>query len=435
VPQQKILDGRLKIEVVEGYIAKVDLEDDAPAPSYPVRETMSDLQDRRPAKASDLESALLRLNDLPGLSFRAVLSPLSDPGQEGGVMLTLIPERKQGGGQISFDNFGSRFLGPYETSLTYAASFLPLQQTVMSVITSLPFRELQNAAIDHTIALTPSLSVHFNGGLTHAEPGDTLKLFEIDSRSRTLGGTLTWQWVRQRENNFSVLAGVDGRNTDTDILGTALTRDRIRCLRLGISYDSSDSWQGENVLSLTLGHGLSILGASKKGELNVSRAGAAPDFSKTSLTVSRLQHISPAWNILASGAAQIASAPLYSAEQFGYGGAAFGRAYDSSEITGDEGAEGSFELRYIALDPGPDMTVVPFGFYDIGMVQAKLDSVAGRESGTSAGVGLRFSTKSGFSGNAALAFPLTRAEDAPIYGDNGAAPRFMLQLSYAFAGF
>jgi len=175
VPQQKILDGQLRIEVVEGYIAKVDLNDDAAAPSYPLRETMSDLLDRRPAKASDLESALLRLNDLPGLSFRAVLSPLSDPGQEGGVMLTLIPERKPGGGQISFDNFGSRFLGPYVSSAVYSGSLLPLQQTLISVITSVPFREFQNAAIDHSFALTPSLSMHFNGGLTHAEPGDTLK--------------------------------------------------------------------------------------------------------------------------------------------------------------------------------------------------------------------------------------------------------------------
>jgi len=90
-------------------------------------------------------------------------------------MLTLIPERKPCGGQISFDNFGSRFLGPYESSAVYSGSLLPLQQTLISVITSVPFRKFQNAAIDHSFALTPSLSMHFNGGLTHAEPGDTLK--------------------------------------------------------------------------------------------------------------------------------------------------------------------------------------------------------------------------------------------------------------------
>ena len=137
-------------------------------------------------------------------------------------------------------------------------------------------------------------------------------------------------------------------------------------------------------------------------------------------------------NFMAIGqlSGQYASGPLFSAEEFGYGGQAFGRAYDPSEITGDHGIAASLELRYLGFDPWEGITFAPYTFYDIGKVWN--EDVGGvDESGSSAGLGMRLSHSSGLSDNLGPAWPLCREISAPIYG-NGKNPRVLFQLSYTF---
>ena len=61
----------------------------------------------------------------------------------------------------------------------------------------------------------------------------------------------------------------------------------------------------------------------------------------------RLHHtISKDWDISLFVAGQHADGGLVSAEEFGAGGARYGRAYDYSEISGDDGAAAAIELRH-----------------------------------------------------------------------------------------
>jgi hemolysin activation/secretion protein len=214
-------------------------------------------------------------------------------------------------------------------------------------------------------------------------------------------------------------------------------------LRLGFTYQLADLWNGQNGLNGTLSQGLNILGASQQGQENLSRAGATPDFTKFNLDASRLQDITQDWSFLTALASQIASGPLYSSEQFGYGGQAYGRAYDNSEITGDQGINGSVELRYsgiapLSTEPPPGLSTVynvqpvPYGFYDIGAVwNMGSDQTMPYASGSSAGAGFRLLTDFGLSSNFGLGFPLTRRIANPIDG-NGKSPRYFMSLSYGF---
>jgi hemolysin activation/secretion protein len=435
VPGQHVRDGTLTIKVAEGYIGRVGFgEMKAPPDNYAVRSIIDGILANRPARATDLESALLRLNDLPGLSFRAVLSPADakDGLPEGAVLLTLLPSSEQGHGTIGFDNNGSRFLGPNEVSGAYSASLLPLQRTTLSVLSSTPDRELKYAYLDHAIAITPSLTVNLDGSFTQADPGYMLQLLDITSRSTWLSGGLTWQWIRQRQDNLAFKLSFDGRNTNSDILDTPLTRDRIRALRAGVSYNGTDRWSGTNTGDFTISRGLSVLGSSRKGDIDLSRGSAVPDFTTALLSVSRLQPIIGHWSLYTAATAQLASATLYSAEEFGYGGQSFGRAFDPSDLTGDDGADLAFELRYDRLDLGSRATVTPFTFYDIGTVWNKQDSAASRTSGSSAGAGLRFALLDAVTGSLGFAFPLIQAIQDPIYGQGRDGPRIMLQTSWHF---
>jgi hemolysin activation/secretion protein len=430
VPQQRIAGGQITIKVVEGYIGKVDMGGSMPE-RYIINKAIASLLEKKPVTAAEVESFLLRLNDLPGLSFRSVLSPISDAG-EGAVRLTLIPAKKENKGMISFDNASSRFLGPNEVFASYSANLLPLQQTTLSGLTSLPFDKLRYGTLNHRVVIAPDLSIDLTGGVTKAYPGYTLERFDINSHAYNLGALVTYQWIRQREENLAFTGGIDGRNVTSEILHTPLTRDHIRTVRAGANYEKLDDWKGDNTANFTLSQGINGLGASHEDDLNLSRAGAKPDFTKATLSLSRLQDITDNWSLLAAADGQLASGTLYSSEQFGYGGQAFGRAFDASEFTGDQGISGSLEMRYGGWSDWQPVSLQPYAFYDIGTVWNDADSQPKRKSASSAGFGMRFATSLHQSGNIGLAFPLLRDIGTPIYGGTSHSPRILLQFSQGF---
>jgi hemolysin activation/secretion protein len=430
IPPQHIKSGKLVIKVVEGAVGKVELEN-VINKNYVVQGFIKHLLAQKPLKADTLESFLLRLNDLPGFTFRAVLSPL-EKAPEGVVKLTLVPSKKDGRGAISFDNFGSRYLGPNELSASYSTSLIQLQQTTISGLTSIPVDSLHYMTLEHTAVIAPNITLGITGGITKAHPAYTLTPEDIKSTSNYLGVNFAWQWIRQRQENLSLKLTLDGRDTSSDILGTPLTRDYVRALRAGASYDLSDKWLGYNIVNFTFSHGVDILGSSKAGNANLSNPGATPDFSKAEFSFSRQQTIANNWLLVMAGSSQFSSGPLYSSEQFGYGGQVFGRAYDASEILGDDGVNGSLELDYNGIHKWESVNIIPYTFYDIGTVWGRSNLTSRHESGSSAGFGIKAASLVGSSGNLGVAWPLTRAVSTPIYDSNKQGPRIQLQVSQGF---
>ena len=432
VPEQHIKNGKITLKVVEGYIGEVELPPSL-AHSGVVRDFADRVTAQRPITTAVLESTLLRLNDLPGDSFRAVLSPMKDAQDEGeaAVKLTLVLTEKEGKGSITFDNYSSRYLGPHELSASYSKSILPLQQTSVSGVTSIPGNRMQYGTIDHSAVIAPDWTLDVNGGVTDAYPGYRLNDYEIDSKAISTGVSLNYQWERQREENLSFKLTFNTQDVSSDILGTPLTRDHIRALRLGASYDVSDAWKGYNTANLIVSQGLSVLSASHKDDLNLSRAGAEPDFTKLQLSLLRLQAITSDWSVMGSTSGQWASGILYSSEQFGYGGQSFGRAYDASDIIGDHGLEGTLEVRYGGFADLQPVSLQPYVFYDIGKVWSESPGQL-PTSGSSAGIGMRFLTRWQQTGNLGVAWPLTRPINDPLYGESATSPRILFQIGQDF---
>jgi hemolysin activation/secretion protein len=73
VPEQTITNGQARIQVIEGYIEKIELEG-APKPQLDRIEAIANnILVSRPLKTKDLERYLLLVNDLAGIDARAVL--------------------------------------------------------------------------------------------------------------------------------------------------------------------------------------------------------------------------------------------------------------------------------------------------------------------------------------------------------------------------
>lgn len=430
VPAQEINGGTVTIKVVEGYIAEVKMEDASLAERSLIQRLIKRIKAEKPLSAYGLESFMLQMNALPGEEFRAFVEPI-EGAEAGSTRLSLRPVEETGKGAVSFDNFGSRFLGPYQAAITYQDSFLPLQQTTFSALTSIPADELQYGAFGHVIPVYPDWTVELSGNYVTSAPGASLEADDIKSDSVALGFGINWQPIRQRQENLIASLELTGKNTNGDIWdNNPLTRDRIRAARGRLSYDTGDAWNGYNYITLGVNHGLGVLGASKAGDLHLSRAEAEPDFTAAQLNYTRQQAIYSNFMAIGQLFGQLASGPLFSAEEFGYGGQAFGRAYDPSEITGDHGIAASMELRYLGFDRWQEISLSPYTFYDIGKVWNE-DTGGIDETGSSIGLGMRVNHSSSLAGNLGLAWPLTREISNPIYG-NGKNPRILFQLSYGF---
>jgi hemolysin activation/secretion protein len=432
VPAQEIDEGIVHIRVAEGYVHDVQL--DAQATTNPLVVAWTErLRSERPLRLASMESLLLRLNDLAGQDYRAVLEKAIDPdAPEGAALLNVVTVEEHKEFRVGFDNFGSRYLGPYEANAQVVLPIIPNQKTTVSWLGSLPMDELKYGSITHSIPLSYDWAMDLNASRTDTHPGSILESQEIDSVSTGFGFGFSYQWKRQRNENILTRLSFDGRNTRSDLLKILpITRDQVRALRATTTYQRAHDAGDYDYASLTVSQGIDGFGASKAGDANLSRAEAKPDFSKIEAMYSHLQPLPQNFVGVVSLNGQFASGPLYSSEEFGYGGQSFGRAYDASEITGDHGVAAALELRYNGLKPWGGMHFAPYGFYDIGRVW---NDDAGQEkqaSGSSMGVGVRAATELGITANIGVAIPLTRDVDQPIYG-NGKSPRYMLQLTYEY---
>lgn len=418
VPAQKIDEGIIRIDVIEGHIAEVDIEGRNKNDKL-IQKIANNIVAQKPAKIKNLESNLLRLGDLYGISYNAVLD--KKPNMESGSVVLILKPRETVDHEIQLEtnNYGSKFVGPHRVSMSYDASFFDYNKTTLTGLAALPGgNELALASLNHNIQITPSLEMDFLLSKTKSRPGFTLKQSDIESNSFSWGMGFKWMPIRQRSRNFEIFARLDSLNSNTNTFGEALTRDKIRVFRTGLNYDQLDRFSGYNSFNLTLSRGISAFGASLKGDNNLSRSDADPNFTKLQASYARQQYLTNNVFLTFNLAAQLSSRSLFSSEEFGYGGINIGRAYDFSEITGDHGLSALLEFQYTGFKEVKGYKINPFLFYDIGKVWNKGSSTIDQISASSAGFGARVYGDSGLNIDATLAFPLTKSIDTPLYGNS-----------------
>jgi len=300
-------------------------------------------------------------------------------------------------------------------------------------VRSLPDDRLNYVVLSHLVPVWADVNFELSGSVTNVQPGYLLESLDVRSKSTNVSGAFSYQIMRTRQENLSTKLKFDARDTKSNTLGIEITHDIVRALRVGVDYDLVDSWLGYNVVNLTVSQGLDAFGADRQNSSKLSRAEAKPTFRKLEFSLARLQRVNNDWSFLARTSGQLASGALYSAEEFGYGGQAYGRAFDASELIGDQGINGSLELRYDALNQLEPFSFQPFAFYDAGVVTNFDTAQSARQTASSVGAGVRFNTKWDQSGNLTVAVPVGAYDAAtPIYGFNPSGPRISFQFTQRF---
>lgn len=433
---QKIENGVVTIQIVEGYVSEVEIQSNTAVRGTPelLKAYAKKVQGVKPLDRATLERYLLLTNDLPGVSARGVLRTAST-GEEGAAKLVVVLEQDQLEGSVSADNRGSRYLGRYQLAAVGASNstFRQFDRTTVRGITTGEFEEMRFFDVLHEEQIgTEGTKVQGRVAYTETHPGSSLDAFDIDGESTAVELQVRHPFLRSRTKNMTARAGFDYRNSETDVFNINVFDDQVRTAYVGLSSDFVDPGYGVNMVDVEVRRGLDVLGASGGG-INRSRPDGDAEFTSILAEISRSQDLTHGFSIYASAAGQYAFDPLLSSEEFILGGPKYGRAYDAAEITGDHGAAGSVEFRY-GQNPGYNLldSYQFYAFYDVGTVWDK-DTPAGlksRASLASAGGGVRLNVRDDLSTGLEVGVPLTR--DVAAEGNEGDNPRVFVNVIKRF---
>ncbi len=352
VPAQRIAEGRARLQVIEGYVDRVLFDGPgAPHATALVRAMGAKIARARPLDSETLERYLLLLGDLPGITARGVLRPSDMPGASD---LVIVLDRKPMDAVASFDNRGTRFVGPFQAS--FGASFNDTlgfnEQTNVRAIAATQWNELRSIGIAHDTSIgLEGTRGQISFQKSYVEPQFTLRDLRIESEQSSIGAGLSHPLIRSRGENLTLRSRFDIRNSrvEQDRGVTTLSEDRIRALRLGASYDRLDAelgLPGVSLFSAELSQGLNVLGARETGSATLSRTSGRSQFTKGTLEAQRVQTLGDGFAVLLSASAQYSFSNLLASEEFFFGGAQYGRGFDPGEISGDHGVATKVELQW-----------------------------------------------------------------------------------------
>ncbi|MCB2182574.1 MAG: hypothetical protein KQH63_11140 [Desulfobulbaceae bacterium] len=434
VPPQRIQNGIVQITIIEGFIDKVIIDGDHLDSRGFFEDYRTLILASKPLDNKILERCLLLANDLAGLTVKSILKPSEDVPGASSLILTI--ETKNINGSVSIDDRGTKSTGPFQNNWSVGENsfFRPYESTSVSYIMAggPSWDELSYYSFNHEEALTSSgLKLTLSGNYSRSKPGtEELEAIELKSKNTTLAAHLSYPFIRSRQQNLTATSRFTYRNSKSRILGDISSEDRLRILTLGINYDYADQYRGINQLVIEFSQGLGILNHTRNGNPYKTRADGHSDFSKITVQASRTQELPKNYSLYSALMMQGAATPLLSSEEAGFGGEQFGRAYDSSEITGDHLLAASVELRYLPQMEIPRVSYLQlYGFFDIGAVYeiSPDPGIPEEKNASSAGFGLRFGLTEYISGSLEIAKPLTR----PVTdeGDDGYDFRSFFRLT------
>ena len=430
VPPQTIKGGRIKLRVIEGFIDQVHIQSKKTGDEKLYAPYGDLIKESQPLNEKVLEKYMLLINDLPGVTAKSVLSP--SPKTQGASDLIIEIEHKLYDASVETDNRGTLYIGPQQfNASTRLNNALGQNEGITLQGASAPGdMNSGTVSISHPIGYQGT-TLNLSGAVTSTNPGYTLAQFDIKGVTHEYIAGVTRPFIRSRNENFSGTFKFDFFDTTrSDNLGGPMIEDRMRILRMSLLYQNADRFEGVNTLTTEISKGIDIFNTKPEGSPNMTRDGGNPLFFKQTFEATRVQRLTDIFDLYTAATGQKSPDNLLTSEAFGVGGASYGSAYDSSEITGNNGIAGRVELRANNPVHLPFQKFQPYGFYDIGKVwdPENTDPKSRIVSIASAGMGLRATLNDTISGSLEFAAPLTK----DIEAGHSMQPRLFSSLTAKF---
>ncbi|MBI5898859.1 MAG: ShlB/FhaC/HecB family hemolysin secretion/activation protein [Rhodocyclales bacterium] len=444
VPEQKISNGIVELQVLEGRLGKVRLNVDPAARvdrdlllSY-----ISGLQEGGQIEASEVERALFQIHDLRGIVATSSFAPGVTTGT---ADLTIhVAPAKKFDANFDFDANGSIYTGLHRAGAGIDVNGMFGRGEMVSVRASNAIDG--NLRFARASVLIPVGRWGTKIGAAYSDLNYRLgtSLFaalKVNGAAAVSSLTAIHPFIRSRNTNLLLIAQSDKREFyDIQLASGNVNLKKTDVYSLSLSGDFRDRLGGGGINVFNVAY---TLGELKFGNAALEAADASGRrtkglYGKTNVTVSRLQAIADRLAFYGSYSQQFTNKNLDPSEKISLGGPNAVRAYPQGEGAGDNGYFATLELRYrLPLEESLPGSMVLAGYYDFGRAllikQPSAADIAGNAERlrriAGPGVGLNWEVPSNWYLRATLAFRDTTKATADHLLRY---PRFFLQFSKFF---
>jgi hemolysin activation/secretion protein len=425
IPPQNIVDGMIRIDILEAKMGEVIIDQAEPNKTLRV-----DLENAKLyfGKTSDgtqfidtkpLERSLILLNELPGVRADGEFAPGKNVGESD--YRVLVSDGPSFTGQAVLSNNGSYSIGVAQGIVNMFLNNISGfgDQAPLDVVKSWGSSYGQ---LGYSIPVGyDGWRVGLQGNYLYYQTLESWNPTQSSGTSNTLGLNAVYPWLRDQGDSSNLRFSVDKRNYNNKSSGFQVSDYGINSFSAGINGSFADS--GKSSVNYNLTATLGIVTINDVDQLSSDTVGpqTAGNYAKLSLNVSRTQNLeflaNTVWLISASG--QLANKNLNSSEQIYLGGPYAVRAYPVAQGGGSQGVILTNELLH-KVDGHWQIGV----FGDVGYIQQFVNTYTNWQGLTNADNGYLlsaagFTTRYSYqklSVNGTLAF---RISDNPLYNSSG----------------
>lgn len=371
LPKQELKDGNVTIKVVESQVQDLKIQGNTRYSTDYIKWMLEPVlgQEGQLPKRSVLQRQLLLLSDNMDLETRSIVQKADS--SDGVDLVIDVEDDLPTHFTIDYNNLGARSSGRNRLGATFEWGNLTNRADVLTL--RYVESDLLNADTDgldlfsiNYRAPINNCGTHFNFSYANSafQAGQELQILDIRGDADVISLMLDHPIVRGTDSNLWVEGGFVFQDIENTILGTQLSRDRLREVVLGLRGDWS-WYRGRNFGGIKLTHDLGeALGGLPTNDPFSSRQ-AGGGFTKLNLDLGRVQRFNEELYAIFRGHHQKAFDPLPFAEQYGLGGINTVRGYVQSAYLADSGYNLNAELRWAPWKKYRDNFELGF-FYDHG---------------------------------------------------------------------
>lgn len=329
-PAQKLSGGVVKLQVVEGRVGDIDIQGNSRTRTAVFKQRAQSLQSGALYTDADAERAVLLMNDLPGVTARAVLSPGAAYGTSD---MTFNVDERALSGDVSLDDYGRASIGRWRINADAAVNSVTGNGDQLSA--SITHSEANLLNFGKLAYLFPTgdastLTANFNRASYHV--GGAFAAANISGSTQNAG--LTWQYAQIRSQPESLFWGV-GLTHDTSRTLDLVTTN-ITLLQLTMLY--TRQFQDLSYYNITGSFWTN-------GKSNADATHNDAEKAHFEFDASWVKPFLDNWSFISQGSVAYSVDPLVDADKYSLGGPGNARGFQSAEARGDRGVFASLEVQ------------------------------------------------------------------------------------------
>lgn len=346
IPEQKIHDGILTINIVEGKLGKMNFSGNHWTSGKLLRR-MFRTKDNEILTYDALRRDIIRINKHQDIQAKMILKPGEAPGTTDAQVQ--VKDSKPVHLSADLNNLGERNTGKYRWGTTLVDTNLlgDLDQLLLRYEAG---KGAWAVLTNYIVPINHDTGTRLGLGYsrTHVDVGGDFSSLNIQSNASTYSAFMLQPVIESEHFDATLKMGLDWKSIRSEVLSTESGHDELRILNTGINVEQQDK-RGKTFANNEIGFGFSgFLGASSKVDSSATRTGTGGQFFAYRGNIVRYQRITDDIIVSLASTIQATSNRLAPSEQLNLGGAYTVRGYQQGEYLSDYGGHTNAEIFFPA---------------------------------------------------------------------------------------